>query len=96
MADPTRISPEAKAVFSEVTAQIAQANSKTMDAQRKYGGTVGTNRADLWQTVTYPQLQQNYQNLYSGQITWGEYNKRRSQISQEYFAADARIRSSSQ
>jgi hypothetical protein len=96
IADATRISPEAKAVLSEVNAQVTQANSKFLDGLRKYGGTIGAKRADLYQTVVYPQLQQNLQNLYSSQITWGEYNKRRSQLGQEYQAADARIRSSSQ
>ena len=95
-ADQTRISPEAKAVFSEVTAQQDQASSKLNDAFRKYGGTVGAKRADLYQTVALPQYKQNRQNLYSGQITWGEYNKRRSQIAQEADAANARIRSSLQ
>ena len=62
---------------------------------RKYGGIIGVRRAELYQT-TYLQYQQNNQNLYSGQITWGEYNKRRSQIAQEYLAADTSIRSSLQ
>ena len=95
MADAAKISPEAKAVFSDVTAQLTQAGSMYPDALRKYGGIIGVRRAELYQT-TYLQYQQNNQNLYSGQITWGEYNKRRSQIAQEYLAADTSIRSSLQ
>jgi hypothetical protein len=93
LADTSKISPDTKAIFSQLRASIDSSNRELMDLMRKYGGTVGARRADLYSTTAKVDNDQNNLRLYSGQITWGEYNRRRQEIAREYLAAFNKITS---
>lgn len=80
LADQTKISPAAKAIFVELRNTVDAANQEGSDIFRKYGGAKGAKAADYYTTIQKAQNDQNNLALYNGQITWGEYNKRRQQI----------------
>src|SRR5215468_6046625 len=83
IADTSTISPEAKAIFFEVRAKQDAINSEWANLLRKHGGTAGAKRASAYESSVQAQNQNNL-SLYNGQITWGEYNKRRQQLDREY------------
>jgi hypothetical protein len=93
LADTSKISPEVKAIFPEVRNSIDANVREQLDLQRKYGGTVGAKRADLFMTTAKAQNDKNNLDLYDGRITWGEYNRRRQENNREYQAAASRITS---
>ncbi len=92
LADTTKISPAAKAVFLEQRAASDGINREYADLLRKYGGGAGAKRADLFAGTAKIQNDQNNLALYNGQITWGEYNKRRQQNYADYMAAARNIK----
>ena len=86
IADTSTISPKAKAIFFEVRAKQDAINSEWANLLRKHGGTAGSKRASAYEASIQAQNQNNL-DLYNGQITWGEYNKRRQLLDREYHAA---------
>jgi hypothetical protein len=87
LADTSKISPAAKAIFTEVRNAIDGVAREYTDLYRKYGGAAGAKRADHFMATAKVQNDQNNLALYNGQITWGEYNRRRQQIYVDYTAA---------
>ena len=53
--------------------------------------TVNKRMADYNETVTVPAAQKNRQALYEGRITWGEYNRKRRQISDDIAEESRRL-----
>jgi len=93
LTDPSKISPAAKAILPEVRNSVDAIAKENMENVRKYGGTIGAKRSDLYMTTTKVQNDKNNLDLYNGLITWGEYNKRRQEIYSEYRAASSKITS---
>jgi hypothetical protein len=93
LADTSKISSEAKAIFPELRNVVDDVAREYVDLLRKYGGTVGAKRADLYVSTAKVQNDKNNLDLYNGLITWGEYNKRRQEIYREYQAAASAITS---
>lgn len=93
LADKSKISPAAKAIFLEVRNRVDATAREYNDLQRKYGGTVGAKRADLYAATAKVQHDKNNLDLYNGLITWGEYNRRRQEIYSENAAAEKKITS---
>jgi hypothetical protein len=93
LANTSKISPAAKAIFAEQRNSVDVLAHEIMDLQRKYGGTIGAKREELYMTTAKIQNDQNNLNLYNGLITWGEYNRQRQEIYSEYLAAASRITS---
>jgi hypothetical protein len=93
LADTSRISPEAKAIFSVLRNAIDIQNREWMALQSKYGGAVGAKRSALYLATAKPQNDRNNLDLYNGVTTWGEYNKRRQDIYRDYEAGAAEITS---
>jgi hypothetical protein len=93
LADTSKISPAAKAIFAEMRNSVEALSREFMDLQRKYGGAVGAKRSDLYMTTAKVQIDKNNLDLYNGLTTWGEYNRRRQDIYREYQAAASRITS---
>jgi hypothetical protein len=91
MDDPTRVTPEEKPVVSEVLAQLNQASLQWADALRKYGGSNGAKRSDVFLNTLNTQTRPNHEALYSGEITWGEYNKRRVRNHRDWQALDRQL-----
>jgi hypothetical protein len=91
LADSTRISPAVKAIFVELRNTVDASNSAYADLIRKYGGSVGAKRADLFMSTAKVQNDRNNLDLFNGTITWGEYNKRRQQIQADFAEAEKKI-----
>jgi hypothetical protein len=86
LADTSTISPEAKAIFLDLRSQLDSVNREYVDLLRKYSGLAGAKTATAYE-ATITSTNQNNLAIYNGQITWGEYNKRRQQVYREYQAA---------
>jgi hypothetical protein len=80
LSDPSKMSPAEKEIFPEVRGALEAYASEVMDAQRKYGGAAGARRADQFATTFKSRYDKNNLDLYSGLITWGEFNRRRQEI----------------
>jgi hypothetical protein len=93
LADMSKISPAAKAIFVELRGNVDSVTKESLDLQRKYGGTAGAKRADLYLSMSKAQNDKNNLDLYNGTITWGEYNRRRQAIFNDYLAASKNIAS---
>ena len=92
LADTSKISSEARAIYSELRNKLDATSREFADLLRKYGGTVGAKRASVFDASLIATQQINLA-LCNGQITWGEYNKRRQEIYRQYLAADKEITS---
>jgi hypothetical protein len=92
LADKSKISPEAKAIFTELRNQVDAGARESWDLVRKFDGPIGAKKADLYFTTAKIQNDRNNLDLYNGAITWGEYNRRRQEIWSEYVAASKNIR----
>lgn len=91
LADKSKISPAARAIFVEQRSATDTLNRELLDLQRKYGGAMWAKRADLYVATAKVQNDKNNLDLYNGQITWGDYNRRRQEIHSEYMAAAKKI-----
>lgn len=93
LTDTSKISPEEKEVIPELRKALEAYGNEFLDAERKYDGQAGPRRADLFTTRYKPQVDKNYMDLYNGQITWGEFNKRRQEIYNDEMNAARQITS---
>lgn len=84
LANQSKITAEQKAVFPDVRAAIDALTKENLEMDRKYGGERGARRATLYMSKYWPQVDQNNLDLYNGQISWGEYNKRRRDIANDF------------
>ena len=80
MADPSRITAAQKPVLLKVRTAADALNKQDMKLAREMGGTAGNRIADIYDTYTVPQNDKNTLDLYNGRITWGEYNRKRKEI----------------
>ena len=92
LADTSKISPEARAIYPELRNKLDATSREFADLLRRYGGTAGARRASAFDASLIATQQINLA-LYEGQITWGEYNKRRQEIYRQSLAADKEITS---
>ena len=93
LADRSKISPAAKAIFLEVRNRVDSNAREYYAIWRKFGGAVGAKRVDLYEATAKIQSDKNNLDLYNGLITWGEYNRRRQEIYNELTAAWKKITS---
>lgn len=87
LADSTKLSPAAKAIFLDVRTKVDDLNREYADINRKFGGPVGAKRADFFMGTAKIQNDKNNLDLFNGVIAWGEYNRRRQQIHVDYVDA---------
>lgn len=90
MADTSKISPEAKAVLTEVRGALNAYADEYFRILRN-GTPAGAKVADINLSVARPQDDKNDRDLYDGIITWGTYNKRRLEIYRDYATAAAAV-----
>ncbi len=76
LSDSSKINDEQKAALQKARAAFTDASKKLIQAYRQYGGQKGNETASLLEK-TDGQSDANQLDLYSGKITWGEYNRRR-------------------
>jgi hypothetical protein len=87
------ISEAARANFPEWRRAVEAFNDTWIGLLRKYGGADGARQADLYLATAKVSNDRNNADLYNGLITWGEYNRKRFSIHQDYEAAAKRGRS---
>jgi hypothetical protein len=83
IADESKITPEQKVALLKQQDIIAGFN-KEQDEIMKRAGAAGVREADLRRIHLYPMQEKNNLNLFTGKITWGEYNQRRRDIPVEF------------
>ena len=86
IADGSRISPEVKAILSDVINALNAYSDEYFRILRN-GSPAGAKWADIYVSISRPQDEKNNRDLYNGTITWGTYNKRRFEIFREYSTA---------
>jgi hypothetical protein len=82
-ADPSRISPEEKAIFLQARHVYDTAQDAVMQVIRE-GSLRGQKVADIFFTTYRPQFDKADRDLYSGAITWGAYNTRLVEINRAF------------
>ena len=80
LSDPSRINDQQKASLQKGRQAYIEALKKLIQAMRQYGGQKGNADASVRQKMD-EQFEANLLNLYSGKIAWGEYNRRRKDLS---------------
>ncbi len=86
LANETTITPEQKAIFPKVRAALDSLNQAQIVFLAKYGGEKGR-RAIAVSNKFQSKADQNNLDLYTGQITWGTYNKQRRDMLAQMNAA---------
>ena len=76
LSDSSKINDEQKPALQKAQAASTEPNKKLIQAFRQYGGQKGNAIASLLEKID-GQSDANDLDLYSGKITWGEYNRRR-------------------
>ncbi|CAM3767487.1 hypothetical protein B0G85_1866 [Polynucleobacter brandtiae] len=84
LTDSSKITPAQKEVLIKQRAAVAVHQKEGIEFSRQVGGVMGGNIADLMETLLTPQNDQNNLDLYSGKITWGEYNQVRKSIATKF------------
>jgi hypothetical protein len=84
LADTSKISAATKAIFVELRGRLEVMAQESMDSDRRLFGAKGERAGALFLSTIKPRSDQLNLDLYNGQITWGEYNKRRQAIYVDY------------
>jgi len=92
--DKTKITPVEKAVLKDLYPKTQSLSSEAALNLRTYYGASGAKMADVAEGKFRPESDKNNLDLYSGKITWGEYNTKRKEIYTSY-ANDIRAISAS-
>ncbi len=79
MADSSKITPQQKPVLMAVKKSIDAQNGPAFDALKKVPNAPGEKMFSLYQSQQ-PEVDKNALDLYSGKITWGEYNQKRKEL----------------
>jgi hypothetical protein len=83
MTDQSKISPEHKILLQNVRKEGSALNVKGASAYRRYGGAKGADVASIIERSDQ-QYEDNALSLYSGNISWGEYSKKRKEIATHF------------
>jgi len=86
LGDPSRISPADKPVLLEARAAADKIGAQLAEANRRYLGATGARFEQYFYSTLRPQRQKISQELYDGTFTWGEYNRKRQEISKATLA----------
>jgi len=92
LSDTSKITPSQRVAMQKARALADEINKEQRKAHRDYGGAMGNKIADLLDTKFAPQNDKNNLDLYTGKITWGEYNQRRKDIFANLIDAINRLR----
>ena len=84
LSDTSKITEEQKIVLEKYRRELADYRTERIAYDRKYGGSRGGKISDIVETYLIPQTNLNAQNLYDGNISWGEYNQRKVEIFKEF------------
>ena len=84
LSDTSKITEEQKVVLEKYRRELADYRKERIAYDRKYGGSRGGKISDIVDTYLIPKTNLNAQNLYDGNISWGEYNQRKVEIFKEF------------
>jgi hypothetical protein len=76
IADKSKITDKQKKILPKYIATATSFNKEFSKIFRTYGGAAGGKFADLREKMMDTQFEKNYLDLYSGEISWGEFNQR--------------------
>jgi hypothetical protein len=91
--DTSKVTDEQKVALKRNRDEYTEQKRKLIQAMRKYGGQEDNASAALWEQLDVSG-DQNFLDLYSGRITWGEYNQRRNELAEEFRKKNHEIRKS--
>ncbi|MFZ3322726.1 MAG: tetratricopeptide repeat protein [Usitatibacter sp.] len=90
MTDQATVTEAEKSALSGIMALSSSVSGDVVAAHRQYGGEHGVAVARLREQVATKSAA-NMQSLYDGQITWGDYNRARKNMYEEFSAAQAAV-----
>jgi hypothetical protein len=93
LADSSTVTEDQKVALQKNRDQYEAQKKKLIEAMRKYGGPKDAASASLWEQLDVSE-DRNFLDLYSGKITWGEYNRIRKGLAAQFRNEDAEIRNS--
>jgi len=93
LADSSTVTEDQKVALQKNRDQYEDQKRKLIAAMRKYGGPKDAASASFWEQLDVSE-DQNFLDLYSGKITWGEYNRIRKGLAVRFRNEDAEIRNS--
>jgi hypothetical protein len=80
MADETTITADQKQVFVKWREDVDKSYEKDNEIEIRLNENVGKKIVDRFQSIFKPESDKNNLDLYTGNITWGQYNRRRKEI----------------
>jgi hypothetical protein len=85
-ANDSKITDELKKVMLKQQEYVAGFRKEWSELVKSIGPN-GVRQVEINQNIIVPMIEKNTLNLYTGKISWGEYNQRRKEISREEEAA---------
>lgn len=82
MADGTKITNIQKPILLKARGIADDLTNSDLKLLKEFGGNNGNKLAAIYESLK-PQSEKNTLDLYNGKITWGEYNRRRKEISSD-------------
>ncbi len=92
MADTSKITSQQKTAFLAFKKSSDAQFAQYIEALKKIPDSPGEKAATLYQTTLIPETDKNSIDLYSGKITWGEYNQKRKEINAKFMEASKNLR----
>jgi hypothetical protein len=92
IANKSKITDKQKAILPEYIAAATSFNKEFNKIFRTNGGAAGGKFADLREKMIDAKFEKNYLDLYSGEITWGEFNQRMKDALRSFRAEANKLR----
>ena len=92
MADTSRITAQQKTALLAFKKSFDTQISQYLDALKRIPDSPGEKAVTLYQTTLIPETDKNSIDLYSGKITWGEYNQKRKEINSKFTEASKNLK----
>ena len=83
LTDTSKATPSQKPAIEAVQKNVKNYYTQYIEFHRKYNGARGASYSNYLATVLIPKIDKDYLDLYSNKITWGEFNQRRKNNSEE-------------
>ena len=80
MTDETKITSTQKQVFVKWREAIDSGNEQALSYEVRLNGNLGKKYSSYFTSTMKPENDKNNLDIYSGKITWGQYNSRRKEI----------------
>lgn len=91
MADSTKITPQQKPVLMAVKKSVDEQMEKNFSALKNIPNAPGAKIASLYKSYDI-EFDKNALDLYSGKITWGDYNHKRKELNAKITEAEKNVK----